>query len=387
MTQAPKTSRPIPLLDVQRGNAPLRQELLDSLSRVLDSGRFLHGPEVTDLENRIAKLSGVRHAIGCASGSDALLLALMALEIGAGDEVILPSFTFFATASCVWRQGATIVFADLDPNTYNIDPQGLEGLITPRTKAIIPVHLFGQCAAMDAIRRIAQKHSLAVIEDVAQAIGAAYQGIPAGGWGKVGCLSFYPTKNLGGMGDGGMLTCQDDALAARLRLFAAHGMQPRYHHQVVGINSRLDTMQAAVLGVKLNHLESYTQARRQNAARYLEMFGGKAIGAIQLPYEDPSVHHVWNQFGIRVLDGQRDALKQYLTEQGIGSEIYYPIPLHQQPCFASLGYAPGSLPETEAAAAQILHLPIYPELQVEEQHRVVHAITHFFRTAQYRRAA
>ncbi len=386
--QTPATNKNVPLLDVNRGNAILREEMMESLARVVDSGKFLHGPEVSELESACASLSNTRHAIGCASGSDALLLALMALDVGCGDEVILPSFTFFATASCVWRLGAKIVFADIDPATYNIDPASIEACVTPATKAIIPVHLFGQCAAMDRIERIAAKHSLHVIEDAAQAIGASYQGRMAGNWGDVGCLSFYPTKNLGGMGDGGMMVCNQDSLAAKLRLLAAHGMQPRYYHHEVGINSRLDSMQAAVLLVKWKRLENYTQARQANAARYQSLFeDAKLDSCFELPYRDPAANHVWNQYGIRIADGKRDALKKYLAEQGVGSEIYYPVPLHLQKCFASLGYTEGSLPKTEQACREILHLPIYPELTLDEQYRVVDSIRSFYRSNANRKVA
>ena len=369
----------VPLLDIQRGNGPLREALLASVGRVLDSGRFLHGPEVSSLEASIAKLCQTKHAIGCASGSDALLLALMAIDLQPGDEVIVPSFTFFATASCVWRLGGKVIFVDIDPDTYNMSVPALEAAITPRTKAVIPVHLFGQCARLDQITRVANKHSIHVIEDAAQAIGASYQGKMAGAWGVIGCLSFYPTKNLGGMGDGGMMVCQDDQINASLRLNAAHGMQPRYYHHVVGINSRLDTIQAAMLEVKLAYLSDYAEARRANAARYLQMFAQANLeGIIGLPYQDPDAHHVWNQFSIRVPDGRRDALRASLTEQKIGTEIYYPIPLHLQKCFESLGHRVGSFPETERASLEILHLPVYPELTIAEQEQVVEAIANFY---------
>lgn len=381
-------SGPVPLLDVNRGNSELREEILAAITAVVDSGRFLHGPEVVALESGIASLCAVPHAIGCASGSDALLLALMALDITAGDEVIVPSFTFFATASAVERLGCKLVFVDIDPRTYNMDPVALAAAITPRTRAIIPVHLFGQCAQMDEICRIADCHDLPIIEDAAQAIGAAYHGRPACNWGNIGCLSFYPTKNLGGFGDGGMLTARHDQVADRLRLLASHGMRPRYYHQAIGINSRLDTVQAAVLGVKLRKLGDYTRARQVNAARYSAMFSASKLeGAFSLPYQDPAANHVWNQYGIRVHNEQRDALKSFLQQQGIGCEVYYPVPLHEQKCFQSSGYKLGSLPETERASREILHLPIYPELRVDEQTRVVAAIDQFYRQAYRSRAA
>jgi dTDP-4-amino-4,6-dideoxygalactose transaminase len=388
MSSEAKKNAPVPMLDVGRGNLPLKREFLEAIERVIDSGRFLHGPEVTELEKTVAQLSQTTHAIGCASGSDALLLALMALDIEPGDEVIVPSFTFFATASAVSRLGAEPVFVDIDPMTYNMDPECLQASITARTKAIIPVHLFGQCAAMDRINRIAQAHQLTVIEDAAQAIGAAWDDRPAGSWGSVGCLSFYPTKNLGGMGDGGMLVCSDDAFASKLRLLASHGMQPRYYHKLVGINSRLDTMQAAVLAVKIKHLDSYTQSRCAHAARYKELFQASQLHEIvELPRKQPKATHVWNQYGIRVPHGRRDALKAHLQQQGIGCEVYYPVPLHMQECFSDLGYSLGCLPNTESAAREILHLPVYPELTPAEQESVVEAIESFYMTGAYRRVA
>ncbi len=382
------TKKAVPLLDVNRGNANLRQEILDAIAEVVDSGRFLHGPQVGELECSVAGICKTAQAIACASGSDALLLALMALEIEPGDEVILPSFTFFATASAVSRLGANPVFVDIDPKTYNICPEAVEASVTSRTRAIMPVHLFGQCAAMDKIATIAKKHRLPVIEDAAQAIGAEFLGRPAGAWGDIGCLSFYPTKNLGGMGDGGMMVCQDASLASKLRLLASHGMQPRYYHKLVGINSRLDTIQAAILNVKIAHLNSYSEARQKNATRYGEMFS--AIGlqeCIALPHHAPEALHVWNQYGIRVSGGLRDALRKHLTNLGIGNEVYYPVPLHQQECFEDLGYTDGCLPQTEKAAKEILHLPIYPDLTESEQDAVVDGIQKFYASASLRRAA
>ncbi len=369
----------VPLLDVVGGNAPLRDEIMDAIANVVDSGRFLHGPDCRALEAEVARRCEVPRAVSCASGSDALLLAMMALEIGAGDEVILPSFTFFATASCVWRVGARPVFVDIDPVTFNLDPQLVEAAITRSTKAIIPVHLFGQCAAMDAINALAQQHDLYVIEDAAQSIGASYQGRPAGGWGHIGCFSFYPTKNLGGMGDGGMLTAADQELGERLHLYASHGMEPRYYHQVVGINSRLDTFQAAVLNVKMKWIDHWNQQRQQNAARYDQLFADAGLdGQLELPVTVPQQNHVWNQYTIRVANGNRDALRASLAEAKIGSEIYYPVPLHQQECFEALGYGLGSLPETERAAAEVLSLPIFPELTERQQVAVVDRIARFY---------
>lgn len=362
----------VPLLDVNRGNQPLREEILAALTRVVDSGKFLFGPDVQQLERTLATLSGTQHAVGCASGSDALLLALMALDVGEGDEVIVPSFTFFATASAVWRLNAKPVFVDIDPHTFNIDPAAIEEAITPATRAIIPVHLFGQCADMDAITKIAQRHSLWVIEDAAQAIGAKHRGRPAGSLGVVSCLSFYPTKNLGGFGDGGMLTTSDAPLAERLRLFAGHGMNPRYYHKVVGINSRLDTLQAAALNVKLSRLAQWTQQRTAHARRYDQLLRSAGLdSSIILPQTDPACEHVWNQYTIRIPGNRRDAVKAQLAQAGIGCEIYYPVPLHMQECFRSLGYGPGTLPHTERAAAEVLSLPVFPEMTSAEQDLVV----------------
>lgn len=371
------SSRPtsVPLLDVSRSNGPLREEILAALTRVVDSGKFLFGPDVQKLEQSIAELCGTQHAVACASGSDALSLALMALDIGEGDEVIVPSFTFFATASAVWRLNAKPVFVDIDPRTFNIDPERIEEAITPATKAIIPVHLFGQCADMDTIADIAQRYSLWMIEDAAQAIGAKHRGRPAGSMGTIGCLSFYPTKNLGGMGDGGMLTTSDAPLAERLRLFAAHGMSPRYYHKVVGVNSRLDTLQAAVLNVKLTRLAQWTKQRQAHAARYDELLesrlGSQFVGRSTAPSYAVHCEHVWNQYTIRIAGNRRDAVKAQLAQAGIGSEVYYPVPLHQQECFRSLGYGPGTLPETERAAAEVLSLPVFPEMTAAEQDLVV----------------
>lgn len=371
-SQAPAS---VPLLDLSREHIPLREEFLAAIARVVDSGRFLHGPEVSQLETALAAACGVKHAVACASGSDAILLALMALDIGEGDEVIVPSFTFFATASAVWRLGARPVFVDIDPVTFNLDPERIEEAITPLTRAIIPVHLFGQCADMAAIGEIAGRHCLHVIEDAAQAIGAKFEQREAGSLSAVGCLSFYPTKNLGAFGDAGMLTTHDADLADRLRLIAGHGMSPRYYHQVVGINSRLDTMQAAILNVKLPHLADWTARRAANARRYDELFRDAGLSEeIATPTCDPRCAHVWNQYTIRVPGGRRDSVKAQLAASGIGSEVYYPVPLHMQKCFQSLGYGVGSLPETERAAREVLSLPVFPELTAAELSTVVSRI-------------
>lgn len=369
----------VPLLDIGRGNTPLKKEFMAAFEAVLDSGRFLFGPEVFQLEETCAAASQTKFGIGCASGSDALLLSLMALDIGPGDEVLVPSFTFFATASCVSRLGAKPVFVDIEPTSFNIDPARIEEQITPRTKAIIPVHLFGQCADMTAINKIAQRHDIPVIEDACQAILSEHQGQRAGSLSLAGCISFYPTKNLGGMGDGGMLVTSDEAFANKLKLLRGHGMEPRYYHQVIGINSRLDTLQAAALCVKMRHMAEWTEARRVNAARYTEMFAHCGLDLVlTLPTEDTGNTHVWNQYTIRVPRGGRDSLRKHLADLKIGSEIYYPVPLHQQQCFEHLKEECAPLPETEKAAQEVLALPIFPELTEAEQRHVVSAIARYY---------
>jgi dTDP-4-amino-4,6-dideoxygalactose transaminase len=378
---APITTKPagVPLLDIQRQHAPLRGQLDAALARVCDSGRFILGPDCEELETRLADYCQTRYAVACASGSDALLLALMAAGVGAGDEVLLPSYTFFATAGAVWRLGAQPIFVDIDPLTFNIDPAEAERKVTSRTKAIIPVHLFGQCADMAAIGALAKQHKLLVVEDAAQAIGAEFKGRRAGSLGDIGCFSFYPTKNLGAVGDGGMLTTQDKALADRLRLLRGHGMQPRYYHQTVGINSRLDTLQAAVLNVKLPHLDHWTTLRQANAERYGKLMAQAGLSqALGLPTAMPDQKHVWNQYVVRVSGGRRDALRDHLTRAGVGTEIYYPVPLHRQECFEGLGYQVGSLPISEQAALETIALPIFPELTIAEQQTVVDRMAEFF---------
>jgi dTDP-4-amino-4,6-dideoxygalactose transaminase len=371
-------SQGVPLLDLGAQHGPLMEEILAALRGVCQSGAFVLGPEVTKLEERLAEYCQVKHAIGCASGSDALLLALMAYDIGPGDEVIVPSFTFFATASAVTRLGATPVFADIDPESFNIDPASVERCLRPMTKAILPVHLFGQCADMDALGEIARRADIPLVEDVAQAIGAEWGGRRAGSIGRIGCFSFYPTKNLGGAGDGGLLTTNDDVLADRLRLLRGHGMRPRYYHSIIGVNSRLDSFQAAVLNVKLNHLDRYTRDRQTNAARYRSLFTEAGLdGALGLPTDGPNRRHVWNQYVVRVPNGKRDALREHLAAAKIGAEIYYPLGLHQQECFRYLGYEPGDLPETDRAAEEVLALPIFPELTADQQKIVVSRISQF----------
>ncbi|MGH9945185.1 MAG: DegT/DnrJ/EryC1/StrS family aminotransferase, partial [Pyrinomonadaceae bacterium] len=337
----------VPLLDLKTQHAALREELRAAVDRVLDSQQFVLGPEVRLLEEEIARFTTARHAVGCASGSDALLLALMALDVKAGDEVITTPFTFFATGSAIARLGARPVFVDIEPRTYNIDPARIEAVITARTRAIMPVHLYGQCAEMGPISEIAARRNLLVIEDAAQAIGATDGGRQAGTMGHIGCFSFYPTKNLGGAGDGGMLTTNDDALAERLRQLRVHGGATEYLHREVGINSRLDSVQAAILRVKLPHLDDWSHARRERAENYAHLFAAAAVEfELITPFVRGNAQHIFHQYIVRV-PRHRDALMEHLKRHGVGTKIYYPVPLHRQECFAYLGYQAGDLPESE----------------------------------------
>jgi dTDP-4-amino-4,6-dideoxygalactose transaminase len=366
----------VPLLDLQAQYRPLRDELIAAMTRVADSQRFIMGPEIDQLESELARMLGIRHAIAVSSGTDALLLALMALDIKAGDEVVTTTYSFFATAGAIVRVGARPVLVDIDPATFNIDPDQTAAAITSRTRAILPVHLFGLAADMDPIVDAANRAGIPIVEDAAQAIGASYKSRPLGGIGALGCFSFFPSKNLGAFGDAGLVTTNDDALAKRARLLRTHGMEPKYHHHVVGGNFRLDALQAAILRVKAPHLAAWTDARRANAARYYSMFKGAGLdGAITLPFEPPDRVHIFNQFVIRT--PERDALKRHLDEQGIGNEIYYPVPFHLQPCFANLGYRHGAFPHAERAANESLAIPIYGELTSEQQQVVVEAIAAF----------
>ena len=369
----------VPMLDVNRENKKLQAELEAAMSEVARSGAFVHGPACAKFEAAMAKYCGAEHGIGCASGSDALLLVLLALGIGPGDEVIVPSFSFFATASAVWRLGAKPVFADIVPETFNLDPADVVYKITSDTKAIIPVHLFGQCAAMNEIQQIADAaRGIPIIEDACQAIGAEYKGARAGSMSLAGCFSFYPTKNLGGFGDGGLITTNDAELAAKLRVLRDHGQQPRYYHHFVGFNSRLDSLQAAVLNVKLPKLDDWAAARERHALRYATEFARLGVGdSIVAPTATKGCRHVWNQYTVRVRNGRRDALQRHLSDKKIGSAIYYPVPLHLQKCFGSLGYEAGSLRKTEQACCEVLSLPIYPELTAAEQGAVIGAIAEF----------
>ena len=369
----------VPLLAIDRQNGPLREQFRQVMDDVCDSGRFVLGPDVTALENELATILDVPHVIGCASGSDSLLLALMAIHIEPGDEVILPSYTFFATASAVTRLGGVPIFADIDPSTFLIDTDDVARRITSRTRAIIPVHLFGQTVDMDTLLPIANGAGLPIIEDAAQSILSTWHGRCSGGLGDMGCFSFYPTKNLGGFGDGGFLTTTRDDLAEALRKLRVHGMEPRYYHDVVGINSRLDSLQAAVLRIKLPHLDEWTTKRAHNAIRYTEMFNHCELeDIITTPKIDTRGRHVWNQYVVRVAGGKRDALRDHLMATGVGTEIYYPVPLHLQKCFAKFGWKLGDLPVTEQATEDTLALPIFAELEPAEQATVVGRIAEFF---------
>ncbi len=367
----------VPLLDLRPQHQSLRHELLAALERVIDSQQFVLGPDVQLFEQEIARYSGTRFAIGCASGSDALLLALMALDVKAGDEVITTPFTFFATAAAIVRLGARPVFVDIDRRTYNIDTSRVRAAITPRTRVIVPVHLYGQCADMTSLFEISEQHNLPLVEDAAQAIGAEDRGRRAGSIGLIGCFSFYPSKNLGAAGDGGMLTTDEERLAERLRRLRIHGGATEYHHNEVGINSRLDSMQAAVLRVKLKHLDSWSEARRQKAARYQQLFQEADLNfELVSPYVRPEGLHIFHQFVVRTPQ-HRDALMKHLSDQGVGTKVYYPVPLHLQECFSYLGYREGDFPETERAARETLALPVYPELTDEQQLYVVETLRRF----------
>ena len=366
----------VPLLDLQAQHRPLRDELVAAMTRVADSQRFIMGPEIERLESELARLLGVRQAIAVSSGTDALLLALMALGITAGDEVVTTTYSFFATAGAIVRVGARPVLVDIDPVTFNIDPAQAAAAMTPRTKAILPVHLFGLSADLDPIMDAAERAGILVVEDAAQAIGATYKSRTVGGIGAFGCFSFFPSKNLGAFGDAGLLTTNDDRLAHRARLLRNHGMEPKYYHHVVGGNFRMDALQAAVLRVKAPHLDSWTEARRANANRYRQLFREAGLdGVVALPVEPPNRRHIFNQFVIRTPD--RDGLKKYLDAQGIGNEVYYPVPFHLQPCFEALGHRRGDFPHAERAANESLAIPIYGELTSEQQHAVVSAIAAF----------
>ena len=363
----------VPLLDLEAQNRPLRERLRSAIDRVLYSNQFILGREVEQFEHELGAQFGFRHALTVSSGTDALLLALMALGIGPGDEVITTPFSFFATAGCIARLGARPVFVDIDPRTFNIDPTLVEAAITPRTKALLPVHLFGQAADMTSLAELARGRGLALIEDAAQALGATHREQQVGTFGAFGCFSFFPSKNLGGFGDGGLLTTQDDRLAERARILRAHGAQPKYHHRLIGGNFRLDALQCALLRVKLPEFARYTEARRQNASYY-----DRELASIASLKPPPRVEqgHVYNQYVLRAR--ARDELREALTRARVGTEIYYPRCLHLQECFAHLGHQAGDFPHAEAASKEVLAIPVYPELSSVQRAHVVAAVRGFF---------
>jgi len=364
----------VPMLDLHAQYEKLMPAIRAEIDKVFASHHYIMGAQVKELEEKMQDYLGIKHAIGCASGTDALVLAVKALGIGEGDEIITTPFTFFATASSIWRNHARPVFADIDPKTFNLDPKSVEKAITPRTKAIMPVHLFGQCSDMDAIMAIAEKHNLKVIEDNAQGIGSTWNGKMSCSYGDIGTLSFFPSKNLGAMGDGGMCLTNDDELATSLRQLRVHGEGPKYYHKCVGLNSRLDTLQAAVLLVKLDHLANWSASRRANAACYDEHLAG--VGDLVTPFIHPNAETIYNQYTL--ITSKRDELLAYLQGKGIGCAVYYPLPLHLQECFVNLGYKAGDLPVSEKLAGMVLSIPIYPELTREMQDYVISTIKEFF---------
>lgn len=368
----------VPLLDLGVQHAPLRDEILAAVTRVLDSNRFILGDEVASFESEIAGYCGADHGIAVSSGTDALLVSLMALEIGPGDDVIVPDFSFFATAGVVSRVGARPTFVDIDPETYNLDPTSLERVLTPNTKAIVVVHLYGQCADMDPILELAREHNIAVIEDAAQALGAEYRGgRRAGTLGKLGCFSFFPSKNLGGPGDSGMVVTDDEELASKIRILRVHGAKPKYYNKLIGGNFRMDALQAAVLRVKLAHLDEYTSARQHNAARYQELLGALDIELPAEVYRSEGLahHHIYNQFVIRT--SKRDDLRSHLASEGIGSEVYYPVAFHQQECFSHLGCDDSEFAAAIAATKEVLAIPVYPGLTEEMLVHVAQSVADF----------
>ncbi len=374
----------VPLLDLKEQYRSIRREVLQTVEELFDSQQFILGPPVEQLERAIAGYCGTAHAVGVSSGSSALLISLMAAGIGAGDIVVTPTYTFFATAGSVVRVGAVPLFVDIEPDSYNLSPIQLEDALSRlpasrrrAVRAVIPVHLYGQCAEMDPILEICRRNRLVVIEDAAQAIGAEYRGRRAGSMGDFGCFSFFPSKNLGAFGDGGMVTTSSQEMDERLKVLRGHGARPKYYHKLVGGNFRLDALQAAVVGIKLKHLDRWTAARQANAARYRQYFADAGLlEIVTLPAEKQD-RHIYNQFVIRVPD-RRDELRVHLRQQGIGTEIYYPVPLHRQECFAGMDVTVTPLPVAETAAAETLALPIYPELTAEQQAYVVEKIGDFF---------
>jgi dTDP-4-amino-4,6-dideoxygalactose transaminase len=373
-------SPPVPMCDVLAQYRGLQDEIDAAVLRVLRSGQAILGPEVSSFEDEAAAYCGAAHAVGCASGTDALLLALKGLDIGPGDEVILPPFTFFATASMVLKAGAIPVFADIDPLTFNIDPEQVARKISRKTRAVMPVHLFGQCCDMDPIWELADKHNLSVIEDAAQAIGADYRGRRCGTLGAAACFSFYPSKNLGALGDAGMVTTNDAAVARKMAALRVHGSETKYVHKYLGWNARLDAIQAAILRVKLPHVEGWIESRRAAAGRYDQLIeSAKLNGFFHRPAVRPHGRHTFNQYVVRVSSGHRDALMKHLKAEGVGCDVYYPLCLHQQECLAGLGYKAGDFPVGEEAARSVLALPIFPEITEAQQRRVIDACAAYVR--------
>ena len=365
---------PVPLLDLTRQYTSLKTDIDAAVARVFTHSKFIMGPEVADFEQAVTDKLGVAHAVGVASGSDALILALHAAGVEPGDDVVVPTFSFFASAGSVSRLNANPVFCEVHPDDYNIDPEKVEEKITPRTKAIMPVHLFGQMPAMDKLRAIADAHNIPLVEDAAQAIGAVYKGKTAGRWGHAGCFSFFPSKNLGGAGDGGMIVSDHEEIADRIRLLRQHGARPKYFHKIAGFNSRLDALQAAVLGVKLNHLDAWTERRRNNADVYDREL--KGVGDLVLPKRMPDAHHIYNQYTIAT--ARRDELRENLKGNGIGCEVYYPVPLHLQDCYTHLNGQLGDFPVAEQAAKTVISIPIFPDMTESEQSEVIDAIKKFY---------
>jgi dTDP-4-amino-4,6-dideoxygalactose transaminase len=380
-------SAPVPLCDLQAQFRALQPQIEAAVLRVLGSGQVILGAEVAALEREVADYCGAAYAVGCVSGTDALSLALAALGVGPDDEVIIPPFTFFATAGSVARLGARPVFVDIEPDTFNIDPAAVEKAVTPRTKAILPVHLYGQCCDMEPLWKVAADHNLPIIEDAAQAFGADYQEKRTGTLGAVACMSFYPTKNLGTYGDAGMVVTSDPEWAERMTTLRGHGMKPKYHHPLLGWNARIDAIHAAVLRVKLPHVENWIADRRAAARRYDEIIAGRGLdGFLTCPVRRPGRRHTFNQYVCRVAGGRRDALVRHFQASRVGCEVYYPVPLHLQECLGYLGYNPGDFPISEAACREVIALPIYPEITAAQQERVTETITSFIR-GQFRQAA
>jgi len=376
ITSAENSVGKVPLLNIPATLPEILPEVERGMADVVRSGYFILGPKVVELEERIAEYCQTPFAVGVSSGTDALLIALMAADIKSGDEVITTPYTFFATAGCIARSGARAVMVDIEPTTFNIDPAKLEQAITPKTKAIMPVHLYGQCADMDPILEVARQHNLTVIEDAAQAIGAEYKGRRAGSLGDFGCFSFFPTKNLGGFGDGGIVTTTSEALYEKLKILRNHGMEPKYYHKLIGGNFRIDALQAAVVTAKLGHLEAWTATRRDHAGQYTQLFEDHGLTQFVATPKEIFPRHIYNQYIIRVKDGKRDALRKFLADQNIMTEIYYPVPLHLQECFEPLGYKKNDFPVSEQAAEETLALPIAPE--ITQQQQVVEKILDFF---------